>query len=173
MRKYVSETIDFLKIDVEGAERDVLLGADFRTWRPRVVVVEATEPGARTPNFEGWEPLLLEQNYLFASFDGLNRYYVRSEDRDLIGELQVPVSCFDEAVRHEFCETLNRKMVELANLNNELTNRNNELAELTGRLGDIYRSRWFRCATKYWAAKSLLKRLSRKALRLSGVARTR
>src|SRR5262249_25240611 len=30
-------TIDFLKIDVEGAERAVLAGADFARYRPRVV----------------------------------------------------------------------------------------------------------------------------------------
>ena len=34
-------TIDFLKIDVEGAERDVLLSGDWERFRPKVVVAEA------------------------------------------------------------------------------------------------------------------------------------
>ena len=29
--------IDFLKIDVEGAEAEVIAGMDFMRWRPRVV----------------------------------------------------------------------------------------------------------------------------------------
>ncbi len=39
-------TIDFLKIDVEGAESEVLAGMDFKRWRPRVVVIEAIAPGS-------------------------------------------------------------------------------------------------------------------------------
>ena len=36
--------IDFLKVDVEGAEREVLLGGDWRRFRPKVVVLEALAP---------------------------------------------------------------------------------------------------------------------------------
>ena len=39
---HAREPIHFLKIDVEGSERDVLAGMDFHRWRPWVVVVEAT-----------------------------------------------------------------------------------------------------------------------------------
>jgi FkbM family methyltransferase len=106
--EHVSAEIDFLKIDVEGAERQVLLGADFNRWRPRVVVVEATEQGSSTPNFEGWEKLLIERDYLFAQFDGLNRYYVRSEDQQLMAQLEVPVNCFDDAVKYEISEQISR-----------------------------------------------------------------
>src|SRR5262245_37512953 len=37
--------IDFLKIDVEGAEADVIAGMDLKRWRPRVVLIEAVAPG--------------------------------------------------------------------------------------------------------------------------------
>lgn len=100
--EHVSGEIDVLKIDVEGHERSVILGADWRRWRPRVVVVEATEPNSPVPNHYSWDPLLLEAGYLFATFDGLNRYYVRQEDPDLIAKLQVPANLFDDyiAYRH-------------------------------------------------------------------------
>lgn len=75
--------IDFLKIDVEGWEREVIEGGDWARFRPRVVVVEATKPNSTEPTHQGWEPLLLGHRYLFAWFDGLNRYYVREEDRAL------------------------------------------------------------------------------------------
>ena len=96
-------TIDFLKIDVESHEREVLEGADWGRYRPRVVLVEATRPQTSIPSYEHWEPILLSADYLFAFFDGLNRYYVRAEDRHLVPLLQVPANVFDEYQIHEYC----------------------------------------------------------------------
>jgi FkbM family methyltransferase len=76
--------IDFLKIDVEGWERQVIEGGDWTRFRPRVLLVEATKPNSTEPTWHEWEPLLLAQGYLFAWFDGLNRFYVRQEDRGLL-----------------------------------------------------------------------------------------
>ena len=52
------EEIDFLKVDVEGAERDVLAGADWRRFRPKVVLAEAVAPGTMAPSHAEWEPIL-------------------------------------------------------------------------------------------------------------------
>jgi len=90
--------IDFLSIDVEGHERQVIEGADWRAYRPRVVLVEATEPHTTIPSHHRWESLLLEAGYLFATFDGLNRYYVRQEEPALIPLLQTPVNSLDDFV---------------------------------------------------------------------------
>ena len=76
--------IDFLKIDVEGAEADVLAGADWQRARPRVVVVEAVAPGSMSETWGDWEPFLLAQDYRFALFDGLNRFYVANEASELL-----------------------------------------------------------------------------------------
>ena len=78
--QHVAGTIDFLKIDVDGHEREVLAGGDWARWRPRVVLVEAYRP-------QTWEPQLLAADYLFAVFDGVNRVYVRAEDRSLLPAL--------------------------------------------------------------------------------------
>lgn len=75
--------VDFLKIDVEGAEADVLAGADWKTCRPRVVVLEAVAPGTMAEAWRDWEPFLLAQGYAFAFFDGLNRFYVANECAEL------------------------------------------------------------------------------------------
>ena len=74
----VSE-IDFLKIDVEGGEADVLLGGDWRAYRPKVILIEAVTPGSGEPAWGEWEPFLLAQGYRFALFDTLNRFYVAQE----------------------------------------------------------------------------------------------
>ena len=75
--------IDFLKIDVEGAEADVLAGMDFRRFRPRVVLIEAVAPGSLGEAWQAWEPELIAQGYAFAFFDRLNRFYVAVEEKDL------------------------------------------------------------------------------------------
>jgi FkbM family methyltransferase len=78
------ERIDFLKIDVEGAEFEVLRGANWQRWRPRIVLLEALAPGTLAESHYEWEPFLLHQGYTFVLFDGLNRFYVANEDHDLL-----------------------------------------------------------------------------------------
>lgn len=92
--------IDFIKIDVEGWERDVIQGANWKRFRPLVVVAEATVPFSPELCYEEWEPLLLEADYVFAFFDGLNRYYLRKEDAHLAAALAVPVNVFDHFITY-------------------------------------------------------------------------
>ncbi|RPI77641.1 MAG: FkbM family methyltransferase, partial [Planctomycetaceae bacterium] len=94
--RHAAQCIDFLSVDVEGHERQVLTGGDWKRFRPRVVVIEATRPHSTEPSHRDWEPLLLEADYLFAAFDGLNRYFVRVEDRALLPLLETPVNTFDD-----------------------------------------------------------------------------
>ena len=93
--QYASQTIEFLKIDVEGHEREVLEGGNWGRYRPRVVLIEATRP-------DNWEHILLSSDYLFALFDGLNRFYVRAEDSQLLQLLKVPVNLFDDFEPYEY-----------------------------------------------------------------------
>jgi FkbM family methyltransferase len=90
--QYAPGAIDFLKIDVEGAEREVLLGGDWRRFRPKVVVAEALAPVTMADAFEAWEPLLTAAGYRFALFDSLNRYYVAEEHAPLAERLAAPGS---------------------------------------------------------------------------------
>lgn len=72
-------TVDFLKIDVEGAEADVLAGGDWAQCRPRVILIEAIAPVSMAESWGAWEPALLANGYRFVLFDGLNRFYVAEE----------------------------------------------------------------------------------------------
>ncbi len=87
--------IDFMKIDVEGAEADVVNSADWQTYRPKVVVIEATIPGSPEPAFAEWEPTITNAAYSFCYFDGLNRWYVREEDAQLQSAFHAPPNFFD------------------------------------------------------------------------------
>lgn len=87
--------IDFLKIDVEGWEEQVIRGGDWARYRPRVVLVEATETNSPTPRHERWEPILLAARYHFVYNDGLNRFYLRDEDAALKVCFATPPNVFD------------------------------------------------------------------------------
>lgn len=71
--------IDFLKIDVEGAEADVIAGNDWTRFRPKIVVAEAIDPATNTPSHAAFEPMLLAAGYRFRLDDTLNRFYVAEE----------------------------------------------------------------------------------------------
>lgn len=91
--------IDFLKVDVEGAEADVFAGADWDRWRPRAIVAEAIAPNAPDETWHVWEGGLLARGYRFALFDGLNRFYVAAEETALLARMPREPAPWD-AVRH-------------------------------------------------------------------------
>ena len=95
---HVAGTVDFLKVDVEGFEREVLAGADWSSFRPRVVVMEATVPKSDEPAHEAWEPMLLAAGYRLALFDGLNRFYAHTDEPELLQTLAIPANVFDNFV---------------------------------------------------------------------------
>jgi len=86
--RHAPAAIDFLKVDVEGAEADVLRGADFLAFRPKVIVVEAIKPFTLAPAWDEWEPLLDRHGYSYVWDDELNRYYVAGEHRALADRLR-------------------------------------------------------------------------------------
>ena len=90
--------IDFLKVDVEGAEGAVVAGANWRRWRPRIVLLEATLPQSKTLAPLDWDPSLRESGYDFVYFDGLNRWYVREEEPALRDAFASPPNVFDNFI---------------------------------------------------------------------------
>lgn len=98
--------VHWLKVDVEGAEKDVLAGWKSSLVRPWVVVIEATLPLSATTTHEEWEHLILQKGYTFAYFDGLNRFYVSSAHSELIDKFRSPPNVFDPfalAADHHLC----------------------------------------------------------------------
>ncbi|MGL5447130.1 MAG: FkbM family methyltransferase [Rhabdaerophilum sp.] len=93
------EHIDFLKIDVEGAEKDVLAGLDFSRHRPKVMCIEAVAPGSMADVSGEWEPMLLAAGYTMAFQDDLNRFYVAQEHAELATRFPMSPAPWD-VVRH-------------------------------------------------------------------------
>lgn len=71
------EGIDFVSIDVEGSELDVLQGFDLERFRPRVLVVEDNSAGADT----GVKDYLSNHGYEERLRCEQNVFYTRSDDR--------------------------------------------------------------------------------------------
>ncbi len=101
--------VHWLKIDVEGAEYEVVAG-----WtsprRPWVLTIESTPPLSPEPNHHRWEPLVLAKGYVFAYFDGLNRFYVSAEHPELLSALGCGPNVFDDFVlapQSSFCGAAN------------------------------------------------------------------
>ncbi|MHB8790385.1 MAG: FkbM family methyltransferase [Desulfobulbaceae bacterium] len=87
--------IDFVSIDVEGAELDVFLGFDFAKYTPRVIVVETNTPEAK----QEIDAYLLNKGYIFARRTNANSFYVtNSSDREKLNAIDL--NCIIEKQIH-------------------------------------------------------------------------
>jgi FkbM family methyltransferase len=75
---YKLDSVQLLKIDVEGFEHEVLKGNNWSKYRPELVCIEANHIT------EDWRGILNQAEYSFVFFDGLNEYFLRNESRDLL-----------------------------------------------------------------------------------------
>ncbi len=106
LEKHASGPIHFMNIDVEGTEMDVLRGLDLTTWRPWILLIEATIPTTQTPAFAESDRLITSSNYQFVYFDGLNRFYVAKEHPELLASFSSPPNLFDDYV---FCREIDKQ----------------------------------------------------------------
>lgn len=94
----ICRPVDFLKIDVEGYERQILRSIDWDSPPARILVIEATRPNSRERCDHEWRDLIPANQYEFALFDGLNCFYaLRSSN--LAASLAAPANIFDNYVR--------------------------------------------------------------------------
>jgi len=127
--------VDFIKVDVEGAEAAIVRSTNWRLLRPRVLLLEATLPGSSRLANHDWEPVLLEQGYVRAFFDGINCFYIPEEEAPvLLRHFEAPVNVLDRAVTHD-CEVVRAA---LHDHKNELSRVRNEVARLTAEQGVLH-----------------------------------
>lgn len=99
-------SIDFLKIDVEGAEGRVLESIDLDVWNPSIIVIEATIPDSTEASW-GWEDILLAHGYKLGIFDGLNRFYSRSDE--ILERIKIPANNFDRYMPYKWWVLMKRE----------------------------------------------------------------
>ncbi len=72
--------IDFLKIDVEGYEKEVIFSGNWKLYRPKTLCIEATIPLTSIRCDAIWDGFLQAVClYKFIEHDGLNNFYTRKE----------------------------------------------------------------------------------------------
>jgi FkbM family methyltransferase len=119
--------VDFIKVDGEGAEAAIVRSTNWRLLRPRVLLLEATLPWSSRLANHDWEPVLLQQGYVRAFFDGINCFYIPEEEAPvLLRHFAAPVNVLDRAVTHD-CEVARAA---LHDQKNELSRVQNEVARL-------------------------------------------
>jgi FkbM family methyltransferase len=96
-----NQDIHWLKIDVEGFEKEVLQGWDSHMHRPWVMVVESTEPLSQNESYTQWDHFLVSADYEFVHFDGVNRFYVACEHLDLKHAFASSINVFDDFILSE------------------------------------------------------------------------
>jgi FkbM family methyltransferase len=135
--QYVTQPINFLKIDVEGWEENVILGHDWQKFRPIVVLLEATIPNSPVRTETKIESILASKNYEYVYFDGLNDYYLAREHINLKQHFQAPPNVFDKFISSRVIEAQNfcqQKEQELHILNNKYQDQFFEIQRLTQHL---------------------------------------
>jgi FkbM family methyltransferase len=93
--------IDLLKVDVEGFEMKALASNDWRRFRPKVILVEATFPDTPRRRPDVITPYLAEQGYRRIYFDGLNDYYIERDFAPPPEAFERPPNVFDHFERYE------------------------------------------------------------------------
>jgi len=139
--------IHWMKIDVEGYEREVLTSWREAPQRPWIIVVESTYPNSPIDTSEQWQALLLNKGYVLTYRDGLNRYFVSSDHPELQKHFILPPNVFDDFqlngtatsltqyLNERFREQLSRLAEEKRVLESELTAARSEIHALRTELG--------------------------------------
>ena len=111
--------IHFLKIDVEGHEKAVLMGIDFRKYKPWVLIIESVKESNPLSNLNDWEDLIPIEFYKLVYFDGLNNFYLHFEHLDLekyFNRLSVIVPGYISASEFELSRKLNEEISKVVSL---------------------------------------------------------
>jgi FkbM family methyltransferase len=141
INSYAPPSIDFLKIDVEGLEEEVLDGLCLsklpkELW-PRIILVEATATNTRLDSESRKQCgcLLRDAGYESYFFDGLNDYYCMSNELEKCRRLSLPPNVFDEIpVTPRYSAQLRNEVSELHAM---IKNANDEVRNSQQRLDDL------------------------------------
>lgn len=104
--------IHWLKVDVEGLEKEVLESWESSSSLPWIVVVESTRPRSQERTHQNWEFLLFGKGYSHVYFDGLNQFYISPEHPELAKAFDSPPNVFDEfflAETQYFCSLVSSR----------------------------------------------------------------
>jgi FkbM family methyltransferase len=90
-------TIDFMSVDVEGFEFNVLKGNDWDKYRPKVIVLEGVAPTRQDIiTYTSFQSFLENVDYKLRYFDGLNVFFTDNKNINIPNSCFYPPNCFDD-----------------------------------------------------------------------------
>lgn len=101
--------VQFLKIDVEGYEEEVLRGFAFDRCRPELLIVE-TLPLSKDAPIVGWIDALSAAGYSEVYDDGLNKYFLSREAEALRVHFIYPIGVLDSIRQYNALGSCLRRM---------------------------------------------------------------
>lgn len=130
-------SIDFLKIDVEGWEEQVLRGIDLRTHRPTVILLETIDRDTQEQVSAAVETILNDADYLSVYFDGINNFYLKRERAELTKRLSTPPNLFDDFKFHREVEQAKVNEMQQAEIRKQQAWMNQAQIDLPARMQQI------------------------------------
>lgn len=133
------QIIHFLKIDVEGSERGVLLGLNLSKYRPIIIVIESFRTNTQIENHTDWESILLDSKYHLCYQDGVNRFYLDTQFSYLQDKFKYPPNVFDHFEKDYPHKThyINNLQKKINELNMNVDEQQIKINELQSRLEAI------------------------------------
>lgn len=95
VREHNVTDVQFLKIDAEGHEMDVLTGFSFELCRPEVLIIEVIDNCHATTNRNNIVEACHKKGYNNIYFDGVNEFFIRDESLHLKRHFDRPISVLD------------------------------------------------------------------------------
>ena len=148
-----SKSFEFLKVDVEGYELNVIQGIDLLRYRPKIILCEVTKPNtsSKTENYPFLCSAIESHGYHNLYFDGLNQWWCILELRDEFEDYFIlPPNILDSSHLAPYVSTVSRKRI--LGLKKKLEECNLRLEECNLKLDAIYKS-------KSWKLMRILQKL--------------
>lgn len=151
---FSQKSFEFLKIDVEGFELEVINGIDLHRYRPDVILCEVTETNTsiKTPFFMQLCQAIETYGYKRVHFDGLNQWWISRESFDeLEHHFVLPPGVMDSVILAPYSGFAVRKQLNAAqdqlkvteqerhHLNQQIAELHYELFALQGKYEDLRR----------------------------------
>lgn len=97
----IPREIHFIRINQSGDETTLLEQVRDISLRPWIFLIRSDDSPTSRPSQLSWEPLLVEAGYVFAYFDGANRFYCAEEHSELLRFFDIPLNLSDNYIRYD------------------------------------------------------------------------
>ena len=153
------KTFEFLKVDVEGYELNVIMGIDLFRYRPKIILCEVTAPNTSTKTNDYLDLCHAIESYGYKklNFDGLNQWWCTSENMDELAQrLMLPPGALDPGLITPYEGASAQKKIQ--KLEEKIQKSEEELGETTLKLNAIYSSSINKLIRALRNTRSVLKR---------------